>query len=161
MIVAERQRGGEFGPRLGGKKMDVGQAAPDGLGLQPPASRAVADESRVAAVINHLIQNATEAAGADGKVEVNVARADGMVIFEVADDGPGMDAVFIQNQLFRPFNSTKETGYGIGAYQCRELVKEMKGYLEVNSVPGQGTTMRVSLPAAVPQTRVTQVAANS
>jgi len=121
--------------------------------------RVIADEMQVAAVVNHLIQNATEAAGEDGKVDVRLFRADGMIELEVQDDGPGMDAAFIQNNLFRPFNSTKETGYGIGAYQCRELVKEMKGYLAVNSVPGEGTIMRVSLPAAgVGQGSIAQVA---
>ncbi len=108
----------------------------------------VADEGLLKAILGHLVQNAAEAAGPEGQVQVVLRRADGMAIIEVEDNGPGMDANFIREQLFRPGNSTKEAGYGIGAYQCRELVRELKGNLTVMSVPGQGTTMRASFPQA-------------
>lgn len=106
----------------------------------------VADEGLLKAVIGHLVQNAAEAAGPEGRVEVVLRRAEGMAIIEVEDNGPGMDANFIREHLFRPGNSTKEAGYGIGAYQCRELVRELNGHLAVVSVPGEGTTMRASFP---------------
>jgi signal transduction histidine kinase len=57
--------------------------------------------------------------------------------------------------LFRPFRSTKDGGYGIGAYESRNLIQEMGGRLEVDSRPGEGTTMRVRLP------RVDKEAVNS
>ena len=62
------------------------------------------------------------------------------------DNGPGMEARFIEEELFKPFRSTKMGGFGIGAYQCRVLARELGGELEAVSAPGAGTTMRLSLP---------------
>jgi signal transduction histidine kinase len=59
-----------------------------------------------------------------------------------------MDEAFIRNELFLPFRSTKSGGYGIGAFQTRELIRMAGGDLEVLSRPGFGTTMRIILPLA-------------
>jgi signal transduction histidine kinase len=67
-------------------------------------------------------------------------------MIEVEDSGPGMDVDFVRQKLFRPFFSTRTTGFGIGAYQIRDYVRSMGGHLEVCSAPGKGTTMQVSLP---------------
>jgi signal transduction histidine kinase len=67
-------------------------------------------------------------------------------VLEIEDDGPGMEAGFVRDELFRPLASTKRDGYGIGAYQCRELVRELGGQLAVATAPGRGTTIRVTLP---------------
>jgi signal transduction histidine kinase len=58
-----------------------------------------------------------------------------------------MSPGFIRDELFRPFRSTKKGGYGIGAYESREFVKEIGGRLEVHSEVGRGTTFRIGLPA--------------
>jgi signal transduction histidine kinase len=49
--------------------------------------------------------------------------------------------------MFKPFKSTKTGGYGIGAYESREFVRELGGNLDVMSAPGKGTTVRIRLPA--------------
>src|SRR5437879_10368858 len=60
-----------------------------------------------------------------------------------------MDAEFIRNRLFRPFDTTKgELGLGIGAYEAREFVRKCGGNVEVDSVPGKGTKFIISLPMA-------------
>ena len=59
-----------------------------------------------------------------------------------------MNAEFIEGELFRPFRTTKSGGYGIGAYQTRELIRAFGGELDVMSSPGAGTTMRIILPLA-------------
>jgi signal transduction histidine kinase len=65
----------------------------------------------------------------------------------VKDNGKGMDAEFIRERLFRPFDSTKGSkGMGIGAYQTREYVQMLGGRVEVQSSPGQGTSFSISLP---------------
>ena len=66
----------------------------------------------------------------------------------VADDGPGMTPEFIRDTLFRPFGTTKKSGYGIGAYQARELIRQMGGRLEVTSAEGEGTRVHIYLPLA-------------
>jgi putative PEP-CTERM system histidine kinase len=106
------------------------------------------DEHRLTAILSHLIQNAMDAAGEEGKVTIGVHRIHDMVALDVTDNGHGMDPAFIRDQLFQPFQTTKGSGYGIGAYQCRELIRELGGRLTVHSVPGEGTTMSVALPAA-------------
>jgi signal transduction histidine kinase len=67
---------------------------------------------------------------------------------EVADEGIGMSADFIRTRLFQPFASTKETGFGIGAFEARSLVASMGGRLEVESREGQGSRFTIFLPAA-------------
>ena len=57
-----------------------------------------------------------------------------------------MDENFIRDQLFRPFTTTKSSGMGIGAYECREYVRELKGEMQVVSAVDQGSTITVSLP---------------
>jgi putative PEP-CTERM system histidine kinase len=116
--------------------------------------KVVADEQRLSAIIGHLFQNALDAAGPTGQVTIRAGRSNATVNIEVVDDGAGMAPEFVRDQLFKPFRSTKSSGYGIGAYQCRELVRELRGRMNVASTPGKGTTMRVELPAALDQSPV-------
>ncbi|MFO1056644.1 MAG: XrtA/PEP-CTERM system histidine kinase PrsK [Dongiaceae bacterium] len=106
------------------------------------------DPQRVGAVLQHLLGNALDAARGDVTLRLRLGPPDLGAVVEIEDDGPGMSADFIQDQLFRPFSSTKADGLGIGAYQCRELTRELNGQLTVRSTPGKGTCMRVTLPAA-------------
>ena len=71
-------------------------------------------------VVDHMVQNALDAVGEDGRVEVRLRNDGGMAAVEIEDNGPGMDPEFIRDRLFRPFDSTKRSGYGMGAYESRE-----------------------------------------
>jgi putative PEP-CTERM system histidine kinase len=102
----------------------------------------------LASVVKLLLDNAIEASPADASIALGVRCRDGKLQIDIADEGTGMDVAFIHSQLFRPFRSTKSEGYGIGAYQTRELLRMAGGDLEVTSTPGAGTTMRVILPLA-------------
>jgi signal transduction histidine kinase len=106
----------------------------------------VADADGLETAIGHLAQNALEAVRGTGRVSLRAVRCEGRVVIEVEDDGCGMSAAFVRDELFRPLSTTKSSGYGIGAFQARELVREMGGQLDVASTPGLGTTMRVSFP---------------
>ena len=64
----------------------------------------------------------------------------------IADKGAGMDGEFIQGRLFQPFVSTKPDGFGIGAFEARELVRAMGGRLDVDSREGLGTRFSIVLP---------------
>jgi putative PEP-CTERM system histidine kinase len=107
----------------------------------------LAERERLARVLGHLVQNAIEATTDTGVVVVSLETDDGRAMIEVRDSGKGMDDAFIRNQLFRPFASTKSAGMGIGAYECREYVRELKGDIRVESRVDEGTTFTVSLPA--------------
>lgn len=105
------------------------------------------DDDKLSAALNHLIQNGVEATGGRGPVTVRLARQGDKAMIEIEDHGPGMEEAFIRDELFKPFRSTKSAGYGIGAYQARELVREMGGALNVASQPGKGTVVTILLPA--------------
>ena len=64
----------------------------------------------------------------------------------VADNGCGMDGEFLSRSLFRPFQSTKKNGFGIGMFQSRMIVEAHGGRIDVQSQVGKGTTFRVLLP---------------
>jgi putative PEP-CTERM system histidine kinase len=108
-----------------------------------------ADADRLGAVIGHVIQNAQEATPRQGRVEVRVGRIDDQAVIDVTDTGSGMDAAFLRERLFKPFDSTKGlTGMGVGAYETRELIASLGGRVEVESTPGQGTLFRMLIPIA-------------
>jgi putative PEP-CTERM system histidine kinase len=105
-----------------------------------------ANGTRLERVIGHLIQNAIEATPRDGQVNVKLAEQDGNAVIEIIDTGRGMSDQFIRARLFKPFESTKSAGMGIGVFETREYVQQIGGRLEVDSRPAAGTTFRVSLP---------------
>ena len=69
---------------------------------------------------------------------------------EVIDQGHGMSEEFVRTQLFQPFASTKETGFGIGAFEARTLIQSMGGRIEVESREGEGSRFTIPLPAGEP-----------
>jgi signal transduction histidine kinase len=105
------------------------------------------DQERLNAVLEHLIQNAQEATGPDGEVEVVVRAEYRMAVAANRDDGCGMDEKFIREKLFRPFTTTKgNAGMGIGVYESHEFARGAGGELTVVSAPGQGTVFTLRLP---------------
>lgn len=110
----------------------------------------VASSERLERVVGHLIQNALEATPADGRVDVSVGRKGRDAYVEVRDSGKGMSAEFVRHSLFKPFESTKASGMGIGTYESREYIRELGGSMEVESTLGQGSRFVISLPAAQP-----------
>ncbi|MFM5924695.1 MAG: XrtA/PEP-CTERM system histidine kinase PrsK [Novosphingobium sp.] len=99
-------------------------------------------------VLLHLVQNAIDASPADSPVFVSVS-SDGLSgIIEVIDSGAGMSPEFVRTRLFKPFDSTKSGGFGIGAYEARELVRAMRGRMEVESREDLGTRFLIRLPMA-------------
>ena len=107
------------------------------------------DRERFTAVIAHLIRNAQEATPPDGSVAVRLQERQGNAEISIQDDGCGMQADFVRNRLFRPFDSTKGSqGMGIGAYQARTFAVESGGSLEVESEVDQGTNVLIRLPLA-------------
>lgn len=98
--------------------------------------------------LQHLIQNAIDASANDAPIYLDVF-SDGLNgRIEVIDSGSGMAPEFIRNGLFKPFVSSKEGGFGIGAFEARELVRAMGGRLNVESREGLGTRFIISLPLA-------------
>jgi putative PEP-CTERM system histidine kinase len=116
------------------------------LQVRAQGLRVLADRERLERVLGHLVQNAIEATPRDGKVTIEVGRREGLALVSIRDTGVGMDEEFIRERLFRPFESTKAAGMGIGAFESREYIQELGGRLEVSSTPQVGTTFDVLLP---------------
>ena len=116
------------------------------LRIESPEPVVLADASRLERVLGHLIQNAIEATPRTGSVIVRLRKQGGSAVVEVQDTGAGMSEEFIRDKLFKPFESTKAAGMGIGAFESRSYIRLLGGDIEVNSVPNAGTTFRVTLP---------------
>ena len=130
-----------------------------------PLPPVLADADQIRSVVANLLLNARDAVGlssgpsvgpsagpsvgrSGGRVEVRTARTDGRVMLSVSDNGCGMSPEFVRDSLFRPFQSTKKNGLGIGMFQSRMVVEAHGGSIKVETEPGKGTTIRVSLPLA-------------
>ncbi len=104
------------------------------------------DAQRLEQMFAHLLQNAIDASPPGAPIRIDAARAGDDLVISIADRGHGMSARFIRQELFQPFHSTKPGGFGIGAYEAREIVRAHGGRLDVASREGEGTTFTISLP---------------
>ena len=98
--------------------------------------------------IIHLVQNAVDAGGKGDPVTLDVTTEGLHGCVQIVDSGTGMSPQFIRNGLFKPFISKKQGGFGIGAFEARELVRAMDGRLDVESREGMGTRFYLRLPLA-------------
>ncbi len=112
--------------------------------------RVRADAEGLEQALVHLVQNAIEATDGRSPVNLDLRRESGHAIIEVVDSGEGMTPEFIRTKLFKPFHSSKSGGFGIGAFEARELVRAMGGQLEVESREGLGTRFTIRLPLGDP-----------
>ncbi|NJM51714.1 MAG: PEP-CTERM system histidine kinase PrsK [Sphingomonadales bacterium] len=110
---------------------------------------AVADPARVETIIGHLVQNAIEATEDGAPVKITCRRQGSDIAIGISDSGVGMSEAFIANQLFKPFESSKDGGFGIGAYEARALAISMGGQLRVESRLGKGSHFTLLLPATL------------
>lgn len=106
------------------------------------------DPEQIQKVVINLVLNAREAVNGTGEIVVSTSRRDDLVVFSVRDNGCGMSPDFVRQSLFRPFQTTKKTGMGIGLFHCRIIVEAHGGRIEVESQEGKGTQFRVVLPMA-------------
>ncbi len=111
-------------------------------------SALLGDADALEQVIRHLVRNAIEASAPGRPVDIRFPGSDRLVAIEIEDRGCGMSPEFVRSTLFKPFVSTKNDGFGIGAFEARELIRSMGGRLEVESRVGQGSRFVVWLPRA-------------
>ena len=129
--------------RIRRSKMEEGRTVDTTIGARL-ATRG--HEERLERVIGHLIQNALDATPPNGKVWVSLERRGDRAVVEIGDTGHGMTKEFIRERLFRPFQSTKQAGMGIGAYESAQYIRELGGELRVESQENVGTRVTMILP---------------
>ena len=104
------------------------------------------DREQLQSVMLNLLLNARDAVGARGEIRVGTAQRDGRAVLTVSDNGCGMSQDFLRDSLFRPFQTTKKKGLGIGMFQSKMIVEAHRGDIHVESESGKGTQFEVTLP---------------
>lgn len=113
-----------------------------------PMPKVRMDPEQIHKVLTNLVINANEAVNGNGMIQVTTIHEGNTVGFSVRDNGCGMSEEFIEKSLFKPFQTTKKKGLGIGLFHSKLIVEAHRGTLEVNSTVGAGTEFRVVLPVA-------------
>ncbi len=117
------------------------------LRLEADRIRLLAAPETLCMILVHLVQNAQEATPPSGFVDVLISRDSEHIIITIEDNGKGMDEQFVQNSLFKPFETTKAgKGMGIGVYQAKDYIEQLGGSLTVTSTINVGTSFVVKLP---------------
>ena len=104
-----------------------------------------------------LIDNAIEATPVGGKVVVrsftDISRKPNRAVVEIIDNGSGMTQEFLRERLFKPFQTTKPQGVGLGLSTAAEIVRFHEGKINVLSRTGKpgGTIIRLIFPGIAPE----------
>lgn len=106
------------------------------------------DAASIQQIVQHLVANAIDASAPDTPVQVIAVAEQARVRIDVIDQGKGMTRAFIRDELFKPFVSTKEAGFGLGAFEALGLAQAMGGSIDVASEPGRGSCFTLWLPLA-------------
>jgi putative PEP-CTERM system histidine kinase len=105
-----------------------------------------AHEDRIEHVIGHLMQNACDASAPPVRIEVDLRCDQDVAVLRIQDNGTGMTDEFMRERLFKPFQTTKKAGMGIGVYESQQYVGSINGTISFKSIPGIGTCVELRLP---------------
>ena len=105
------------------------------------------DAIHVSEVLNNLIRNAMEAISGNGKIVLGLFEGKKMVSITVADDGPGISSADLP-YVMDPFYTTKRLtmNFGLGLTHSYNIMKKHRGNLELSSLEGNGTIVKLSFP---------------
>ena len=129
--------------RIEASKRDQGIPFKAAIAARPIAR---GHEDRLERVIGHIVQNGIDATAKGGEVRLELHCKEGEAVIEIKDSGEGMAPDFVRQRLFKPFQTTKVSGMGVGAYESAEYVRELGGRIAVQSELGTGTTITIFLP---------------
>ena len=128
------------------------------VAIEPGLGPVTTDAERLRTALVNILANARDAALArsargsetpfatDIEVRVSAPRP-GRVVLEVEDHGMGIDLADLPH-VFDPYFTTKRTGSGLGLAIAKNIVDAMGGAISAQSRPGEGTRIRIDLPAA-------------
>ena len=107
------------------------------------------DRTLIARALTNLIENAVQAMPGGGRLSITARPEDGRVTIIVDDTGVGMDAEAVR-RAFEPYFSTKTAGSGLGLANARRNIELCGGTIAIESAPGAGAKITVSLPVVPP-----------
>lgn len=116
------------------------------VSLSEQATSAMIDESSMRGALMNLILNAVEAMPEGGRLTVTSDGDEQTLCLEIADTGQGISEEAVKN-IFEPFYTTKEQGLGLGMPYAKKIIEQHGGTITCNSRAGEGTTIRIALPA--------------
>ena len=116
--------------------------------LDPELLLVWADADQLKQVFLNVVRNAVQAMPGDGEIRINTTTENGVIVVEISDSGEGVSAEHLEH-LFSPFFTTKTYGTGLGLAVCRKIVQDHGGEIEAHSRVGEGTMLRVRLPAYI------------
>ena len=117
------------------------------LSLHEPAAYAMLDESSIRGALMNLMLNAIEAMREGGTLSITIDQTAESLRLEIADTGHGIGEEE-SKKIFEPFYTTKEQGLGLGMPYARKIIEQHGGTIALNTRPGDGTTISITLPAA-------------
>ncbi|MEA3222690.1 MAG: XrtA/PEP-CTERM system histidine kinase PrsK [Thermodesulfobacteriota bacterium] len=106
----------------------------------------ITDPAMLGKIVENIIINAVEAAPGGGRIIIEAIRDAAGVIISIEDDGPGMEEEFARHRLFKPFQTTKQNGTGIGLWQVKQIVDLLGARIDVENHPGSGVKFIIGLP---------------
>ena len=125
-------------------QIEAGRIEPR-LELDEACGRVLLDEPSMQSALMNLALNAVQAMPGGGTLAVRTRAGDRQVTLEISDEGTGMSREQVEN-IFEPFFTTKSQGLGLGMPYARKVVEQHRGAVSIESRPGAGTTVRVTLP---------------
>lgn len=164
LLLLARADAGELRPEL--VSVSVGDAvaaaiataskpdsAPIAVQIDDPTLRAQSNAIQLSRVISNLLVNAVRHTPPSGSITVSVSPSDHSVLIQVRDTGEGIAPEHLPNlgqRFYRVDTARSEAtgGTGLGLAICRSIVTAHNGTLEIHSVPGEGTTVTITLPRA-------------
>jgi len=103
------------------------------------------DPNRIKNALLNILKNAVQAVRSGDSISVTVDRKNDFCVILISDKGTGIAEADIPF-IFDPFFTTKENGTGLGLTIAHRIIEEHEGRIEVDSIPGTGTTFRVYIP---------------
>ncbi len=104
-------------------------------------------KQRLRQAVMNLVRNGIEAAGKGGSVVLSASHRDKTIVIGVSDTGAGVPEE-LQERIFKPFFTTKDSGTGIGLSLTQEIVKEHGGQMKLANAPIGGALFEITLPLA-------------
>lgn len=106
----------------------------------------VADSQQIRQVLINIIINSIDAMKDGGSIEIEEVKSEKLCGLIIRDNGKGIDKISLE-RLFDPFYSTKKNGTGLGLAISYNIIKENRGFIEIESEEGLGTSVKILLPS--------------
>lgn len=115
------------------------------LDVFPGSSTLSGDRDQIRQIIYNMAKNAVRAMDAGGKLTISGREEGGWYVIRFSDTGRGMSSDEIA-RIFTPFSTAFDGGTGLGMAIVRRIVEDHGGVIDVESRPGEGTTVTIQLP---------------